>query len=123
MNIFLWILQGILALAFVAAGAMKATRPINQLAKQMTWVTDVPVWLVRFIGIAELLGGIGLVLPAATGVLRWLTPLAAVGLAVAMLCAVIFHARRNEFNKIAPSLVLFVLVTVVAVGRFWIEPL
>src|SRR6266567_3600168 len=84
MNIGLWVVQVLLAAAFVLAGAMKLTRPLKTLSVQMPWTTQVPSWLVRFIGLAELLGGLGLLLPAWTGIAPVLTPLAGVGLAFVM---------------------------------------
>jgi uncharacterized membrane protein YphA (DoxX/SURF4 family) len=124
MNIAIWALQILAGLAFLAAGIMKSTQPITSLAKQMTWVTVVPPWMVRFIGVAELLGGIGLILPAATGVWPWLTPVAAVALAVVMLLAAGFHVRRSDtFDKTSASLVLLVLTVIIALGRFVVSPL
>ena len=73
MNAVLWIVQGLLAAAFLAAGLMKSTRPIEALSKQMTWVKSVPPGFVRFIGVAELLGAIGLILPMVTNILPWLS--------------------------------------------------
>ena len=124
MNIAIWALQILAGLIFLLAGIMKSTQPIANLAKRMIWVTVVPPWMVRFIGVAELLGGIGLILPAATGVLPWLTPVAAVALAVVMLLAVGFHVTRNDkFDKISASLVLLVLTVIIALGRFVFSPL
>jgi len=124
MNIVLWILQVLLGLAFLAAGIMKATQPLDKLSKQMDWVAVTPPALTRFIGIAEILGGIGLILPAVTGIATWLTPVAAAGLALIMLLAVGFHLRRSDpTNRIVPGLVLFVLALVVAVGRGFVEKL
>ena len=124
MNIVIWVVQVLAGLAFLMAGIIKTTQPIDNLAKQMTWVSVVPVWLVRFIGIAEFLGGLGLILPAATGILPWLTPVAAIALAVVMLLAAGFHAsRRDEISRTVPSLVLLVLVVIIVVGRFAISPL
>lgn len=76
-NWLLWIVQSLLALSFLAAGVMKSVRPLEQLKQSMAWVGRVPPMLVRFIGICELLGAIGLVLPLATGILPGLTVAAA----------------------------------------------
>jgi uncharacterized membrane protein len=89
----------------------------------MKWVGDVSHGLVTFIGVSELLGGIGLILPALSHILPWLTPLAAVGLAVVMVLASGFHATRREYSHIATNVVLFVLAAFVAYGRFVIAPL
>jgi DoxX-like protein len=78
--------------------------------------------LTRFIGICELLGGLGLLLPALTGILPWLTPLAATGLALIMILAIGFHASRREWSAIGFNSVLLVLAAFVAYGRFFVLP-
>jgi uncharacterized membrane protein YphA (DoxX/SURF4 family) len=123
MKYALWIVQILLALAFVAAGFMKLTAPVEQLAQTMIWVSDVPVWLVRFIGLAELAGGLGLILPALTRIQPQLTPLAAAGLALDMFLAAIFHLTRGEFGFIVPNLVLLALAAFVAYGRWKLVPI
>lgn len=77
LHIGLWVAQGLLAAAFLMAGGMKATAPLEQLQAQMPWVSGAMGGLVRFIGIVEILGAVGVVLPAATRILPKLTPLAA----------------------------------------------
>jgi DoxX-like family len=86
-------------------------------------VADVPRGLVTFIGICEILGAIGVILPAVTGILPWLTPLAALGLAVIMLLASGFHAMRRGYPNIGVNLVLLALAAFVAYGRWMIAPL
>ena len=120
MNIVLWIVQGLLALAFLMAGFMKTFMPVETLKKNMTWVSAVAAPFVRFIGIAELLAAIGLILPAATGVLPWLTGAAAVGLVVIMLSASVFHASRREYSSIGMNVVLLLLAAFVAIGRLYL---
>ena len=118
MNIALWIVQGLLAAAFLMAGLMKASQPKEKLAENMAWVNDFSASQVRAIGIVEILGAIGLILPAATGILPILTPLAAVGLVVTMLGAASTHLRRGESQMIAVNFVLLLLAAFVAYGRF-----
>ncbi|MCV7287797.1 DoxX family protein [Mycolicibacterium wolinskyi] len=117
MNVVLWILQGLLAAMFLLAGIMKSTQPREKLIKRLPWVDDVSTPLVRFIGIAELAGGIGLILPAVTGIATVLTPLAAVGLAVVMALAMTLHARRREPQAIAFNALLLIAAVVIAWGR------
>ena len=117
MKYALWIVQVLLALAFFAAGAMKLTQPIDALAAQLAWPGDVPEGLVRFIGAAELLGAIGLIVPAATRILPWFTPLAALGLGLIMVLATVFHITRGEFIAVPVTLVQFALATFVVYGR------
>ncbi|GAA3891937.1 DoxX family protein [Leifsonia kafniensis] len=118
MTIFLWILQALLAAMFLMAGAMKTLQPIDKLAPKLPWVTEFPTATVRFIGIAELLAALGLILPAATGILPILTPVAAVGLAIIMALAIVFHLRRKEFSGAGFNIVLLAVMLVVAIGRF-----
>jgi uncharacterized membrane protein len=118
MNVVLWIVQSILAGMFVMAGIMKSTQPKEKLAEKLPWVNDFSPATVRFIGVVELLGGLGLILPAATGIAPILTPLAATGLAVIMVLAAIVHVRRKEPSGVAFNVVLFALAAFVAWGRF-----
>src|ERR1044071_6922909 len=96
LNFWLWAAQVVLAILFGMAGVMKTFRPIPDLAKMMKWPGDVPPALTRFVGIVEILGPLGLVLPMLTGILPWLTPLAAIGLAIIQVLAIGFHAQRGE---------------------------
>ncbi len=123
MNIILWIVQILLALAFGMAGIMKATQPINRLETRMGWVKDIGPRGVRLIGSLEILGAIGLILPAVTGILPWLTPVAAAGLALTMIGAMITHGRRSEYSQIGFNVVLLVLTLFVVYGRFVIVPI
>ena len=123
MNIALWIVQILLALAFAMAGIMKVTQPIDRLETRMGWVKDVGPRGVRLIGSLEILGAIGLILPAVTGILPWLTPVAAVGFALTMGGAMITHGRRGEYSSIGANLVLLVLALFVVYGRFVIVPI
>jgi uncharacterized membrane protein YphA (DoxX/SURF4 family) len=122
MNIALWIVQVLLGGMFLMAGVMKAFQ-YERAKASLFWVKDVPRGLVTFIGISELLGGLGLLLPAITGILPWLTPLAGVGLALIMLLAIGFHASRREAQAIGFNAVLLVLAAFVAYGRFMVAPL
>ena len=77
---------------------------------------------VRLIGALEVLGAIGVVAPALTGILPWLTPLAALGLVLTMIAAALTHLRRKEYGNIAVNAVLLVLAAFVAYGRFFVLP-
>lgn len=116
MNIFLWILQILLAALFLMAGATKLTQPKEKLEPRMSWVGNVTSANVKLLAAAEVLGALGLILPWALGIAKVLTPLAAVGLAVVMVGAVAVHVRRKEPWYM--QAVLFVLAVVVAVLRF-----
>ncbi len=122
MNIALWIIAGVLALAFVGAGITKLTSSKEALLPKMPWVADVSEAQVKAIGAVELLGAIGLVLPPLVDVAPILAPLAAVGLALTMAGAVVVHLRRGDGAAAAvPALVLGGLSVFVAVMRFGSE--
>lgn len=119
MNIVLWVIAGIVAAAFAAAGAMKLTQPKAKLAASgMAWTEDFNDGQVKGIGLVEILGAIGLILPAATGVATFLTPLAGAGLAASQLVAAAVHVRRGETNMVPINIVLAALAAFVAVMRF-----
>ncbi len=123
MNMIFWIVQVLVALAFIAAGSLKTSQPTDRLKKNMGWVEDVTPGTVRLIGVLELLGGLGLILPAVTHILPWLTPVAAIGLAIIMVGAVVVHLRRNEASHVAAPVVLLLLSLLVVYGRFVLVPL
>jgi hypothetical protein len=119
----LWIVQGLLALAFGFAGVTKAFAPLAEAAKNIPWIPDVPALLVRFIGTAELLAAVGLVLPALTRIRPRLTPLAASGLVAVMTLASLFHLTRGEPQGVVVNVVLGGLAAFVAWGRFRAAPI
>ena len=124
MSIVLWILQFVLAIAFVLTGLVKVLQPYEVLADRMAWVQDYSPGLVRGIGALEILGGIGLVLPATYLIaLPILTPLAAAGLAVIMALAVLHHLRSHERGQVLFTAALLILLIIVAWGRFSLAPL
>ncbi len=116
LNFWLWAAAGLLAVLYLLAGFMKATQPIDKLAAQMKWPAELPR-LTRFVGVAEVLGAIGLILPLATGILPWLTPLAAICLIVVQILAAGFHIMRKEYQIVPANIVLLALAAFVAWGR------
>lgn len=123
LHLSLWIVQVLLGVAFLAAGLMKATTPIADLAAKMSWVASAGAPLVRFIGVSELLGGLGLILPAATRIKPLLTPLAGAALALVMVLAAGTHVALGEYGALAPNFVLGGLAAFVAWGRFKQAPI
>ena len=117
LNVTLWTVQILLALVFAMTGTMKVVEPIGRLAASIGWPGHVPPALVRFIGIAELLGAAGLILPAATRIAPALTPIAAGALTVVMLLASLVHSSRGEFTVLPVPVVLGALCAFVAWGR------
>lgn len=118
MNIALWVLQILLGLAFVFHAYVLLRPAPERLQSGMSYVLEMPARLRMFAGVAEGLAGIGLILPALLRTLPWLTPVAAAGLVVLMLGAIVFHVRRREYPNIGLNAVLGVLAAIVAWGRF-----
>jgi uncharacterized membrane protein YphA (DoxX/SURF4 family) len=122
MRAALWTLQIVLAVVFGAAGLMKLVVPIATLAAQDPWIGDAP-GLIHFIGVAEIAGAIGVIVPAATRILPLLTPLAAAGLTAIMILATAFNASRGDWWSIALTVPLGALAAFVAWGRFRRAPI
>ena len=119
MNIVLWVIAALLAAAFLGSGFMKLSQSKAALIeKGMAWANDFSPTAIRGIGALEVVGAVGLILPAALDVAPVLTPLAAAGLALVMAGAVAEHLRLGERKELFPALVLGVLALVVAVLRF-----
>ena len=122
MNSVLWVLQILLALVFSLTGALKAFQ-YERAKAQLPWVAEAPHEFVTFVGLVEILGAIGLILPALTGILPILTPLAALGLAVVMFVATGFNYSHGEYKTIILNAILLVMAVVVVVGRLGIMPI
>ena len=114
MKIVVWVLQALLAIAFLGAGMMKLITPYADLAADpnMGWVEGFSATQIKIIGALEVLGGIGLVLPMIVKRFQYLVPSAAIGLALTMVGAAIVHISRGE--PVVPNIVLFVLAAAVA---------
>jgi hypothetical protein len=123
MNIVLWVVQVLLALAFLGVGIIKVSQPVEKLKTNMGFVEHTTPGIVKLIGVLEILGGIGLILPAATHILPWLTIAAAIGLVLTMIGAIIVHVRLNEASRMAVPVVLLLLALFIVIGRFAIVPL
>jgi len=116
MNIALWVAQGFAALVLLLTGALKVVTPKEKLAEKMHWVATWPPGRIKLLGLAEVTGAIGLVLPAALHIMPALTPIAAVCLATLMLGAIQTHRRFHE--SFVPALVLVLVCVAIAAGRF-----
>ena len=118
MNIALWIAQGLLAAIYLMAGAMK-TFMTPKAKETLPWAKERSDGFVRFVGTSELLGALGLILPLITGILPWLTALAALGLALIQILAVFsIHLPKMEYNVILVNFVLLALSVFVIYGRW-----
>ncbi|MFV0452536.1 MAG: DoxX family protein [Propioniciclava sp.] len=115
MEIIYWILAGLLGFAFIAAGGMKLARSRQQLVDSgMAWAGAWPAWSVKAIAGLEVLGGLGLLLPPLTGIAPVLAPLAAVGLGLTMIGAIITHLSRGEKQAVPANVALLALAIAVA---------
>ncbi len=122
MNIALWILQVLLGVFFLFTGVNHFTLPPG-LPAQMAWMYDLSPGLHYFIGTAEVLGGLGLILPGLTKIQTRLTPLAGLGLVLVMAGAAVFHLTRQEYQNIVMNVILGGLASFVAYGRWRLTPL
>ena len=120
MNIVLWVLQVLLAAAFLAHGALFLWPP-PEIAVQMNAM--LPRWFQLFLGVAEVLAAVGLTLPGLTGVLPWLVTWAAGGIMIVLASATVLHLVRGEMSSAAITLLLFVMATFVAYMRHRVLPI
>jgi uncharacterized membrane protein YphA (DoxX/SURF4 family) len=118
MNTLLWIFQGLLAFVFVMAGMMKLSRTKAEIEKRMAWAEGFSAGTIRFIGLVELLGGLGVVFPMLLDVVPILTPISAAGLALDQFLAALVHNRRKESVMVAGNVILLVLAAMVSYSRF-----
>jgi hypothetical protein len=115
MNTALWIAQALVASLILVTGTVKLLLPRDRLIKRMHWASAWPAWRIKLLGLAEVAGAVGLIVPLATGIAPLLTPLAAICIAVLMVGAVRTHQRLGE--GAAPAVVVAVLSLVIAVAR------
>lgn len=120
MDVIVWILQFLLAGLFGMLGSLKVIQPKEKALQMpnMGWVNDFSQTQLRIIGVLEVLGAIGLILPKLTHILPFLTPLAAIGLMLTMVGAMLTHLRRKEYPIIGFNAVLFVLLGITLLGNW-----
>jgi len=118
MTIALWITAILLTLVYLGAGSMKTFRSKEALQPNMPWVEGFSAAQVKAVGIIELLGALGVILPLATGILPFVTAIAAIGLVLVQIVAAIVHIRRGEQKALGVNAVLAVLAAAVAVLFF-----
>jgi uncharacterized membrane protein YphA (DoxX/SURF4 family) len=119
MNYALWIIQVLLAFLFLFTGGMKLVLPIEEMTKQIA----MPGWFLRFIGVCEVLGAIGLILPWLLRIRPGLTPMAAVGLVIIMIGAIVTTLAISNVATALIPLVVGILAAFVAYGRWRLAPL
>jgi uncharacterized membrane protein YphA (DoxX/SURF4 family) len=120
MSITLWVLQVLLAAAFLAHGLLLLMPP-PEIAAQMN--AELPRWFWVFLGWAEVLAAVGLTLPGITRIVPWLVPSAAVGVMIVMISATVWHVARAEYSSAAITLVLLAMATFTAYARWRIAPI
>jgi hypothetical protein len=120
MNILLWVLQVLLAVAFFAHGCLFLFPPAA-IADQMN--ASLPRWFQLFLGVAEILAAVGLTLPGLTRIQPWLVSWAAAGIMVVMISATILHVMRNEVSAAITTAVLLAIATYVAYMRWRVVPI
>jgi len=120
MNVVLWILQVLLALAFLAHGWLFLAPPPEIAAKMNE---TLPRWFQLFLGVAEILAGVGLTLPGITRIKPWLVVWAAGGIMIVMVSATVWHAMRGEISSAIVTLVLLAIATFVAYMRLRVRPI
>ena len=118
MNTIIWVVQCISATIFGISGLLKLVTPKDILEEKIGWLRDYSALTVRFIGLCELLGAIGLVVPMALDIFPIFTPIAATGLVIIMLLGARAHLIRKEYKKISVDLLFFVLALFIAIERF-----
>ncbi|WP_406029546.1 DoxX family protein [Nocardioides sp. NBC_00163] len=122
MNIALWIVAGVFGIAYVAGGIVKLTMSYEKYAAKLGWPGDFTPGNVRFMGVVEVLGGIGLVLPGLVDVAPILVPIAASCMALYMAGAITERLRRGEYKELLGDLLFLAAMVFIAWGRFAIEP-
>ncbi|MCK6211607.1 DoxX family protein [Georgenia sp. EYE_87] len=130
MDVFLWIVAGLLAAVFLLGGGLKVVLPKERIRAAgrirgrdlAAWTEDFGPGAIKAIGVLEVLAAIGLVVPPLVGVAPVLAPLAAVGLVLLMLGAAVVHLRRGELPNIAGNVVYLTLAAAVVWGRLVVEP-
>ena len=120
MKILLWVLQVLLALAFLAHGVMLLFPPAS-IASLL--LASFPRWFWVFLGVAEVAAAIGLTVPGLTGIQPRLVPAAAVGVMIVMIAATIFHLMRGEVSSAITTIILLIMATVVAYMRWSVLPI
>jgi hypothetical protein len=114
MEIAYWILAGLLALFYLYSGGIKVARSQEQLRPMMAWVDQIPMPLVRTIGVLEVLGAIGLILPPLTGIAEGLALAAAIGLVLIQVGGIVTHVSRGETKVLGLNIALLVAAAITA---------
>ncbi len=118
LNISLWVAQVLVAATLLWAAYVKLAEPVSTVAAMWPWAGEVSPVFLKFTGLVDLAGGLGLILPALLNIKPKLTPIAAVGVVVLMVCASVFHVVRGEASSIGFNIVFGLIAAFIAWGRF-----
>ena len=118
LNVGLWLIQFLLFATFAWAAWMKIMVPISDLAAMWPWAGELPRPVVRGLGVVDLMGGVGVLVPMATRIKPWLTVLAAIGCVALQVCALIFHASRGEIAALPVNVLFLVMASFITWGRW-----
>ncbi|MGE5224239.1 MAG: DoxX family protein [Omnitrophica WOR_2 bacterium] len=121
-NTLLWVAQGVLAGLFLVLGLLKLLRSKRQLVLALGWAKDFPEGAIKAIGVIEVLAALCLVIPAVTGVLTWLVPLAAAVLVLDSILFIIVHLQHGEYTSLVFTIVFLLVAAYTAYGRFVVIP-
>ena len=121
-NKILWVLQWLFGVYFVAVGVMHLVLP-EGLPEPLSWMYDLDDTRHMLSGVAEILGGLGLILPSLTRIAPWLTPLAAIGLMIVMIAAILFHVGRDEIANVGINVFNLLVLGYIAWGRSRLVPI
>jgi hypothetical protein len=113
LNIVSWTAQALVAVSFIAGAYIKLSFPISELASMWPWAGSLPVLAVRVLGVVDLAGGVGIILPALTGIKPRLTVFAALGCVMLQICAIVFHLGRGEVDVLPVNIFLLGLSSIV----------
>ncbi|HEY5826452.1 MAG TPA: DoxX family protein [Cyclobacteriaceae bacterium] len=118
LHIILWIVQLLLASSMIWASSVKLFQPVSQVAVMWPWAGEVSEAFLKFTGVVDLIGALGLILPSLLRIQPKLTPIAALAIILLMICASIFHISRGEGANIAPNILFAIMAAFIAWGRF-----
>jgi uncharacterized membrane protein YphA (DoxX/SURF4 family) len=118
LSIALWVTQALLSVSFLCGGVMKLFQPVEQLSAMWPWTAEVSPAFLKFTGVVDLLGGLGIILPSLLRIKPWLTPVAAVAIVVQMVGASAFHIARGEASDIGANIVFALMALFIGWGRW-----
>lgn len=122
MNTFLWVLQSLVAVAFFVLGLLKLIYNEDELvAKGLTGLKRISLPLILFIGVSEVMGAIGIIIPMLLDILPVLTVVSAIGFAIIMIVAAFISYKNHDYNKMVPIAIIFLICAFIVYGRLFLN--